>query len=240
MRESFTACRTVKCLQHGRRSVLCLKLQGSFKQYRQRIKLVLQQLFTVFTLYTRLYLSSWSLQFMCVNSVTWIVDVLYSFFASVQLLFQMWSLQNISTIAVTLVETRSLCHYLDVISDLEPGHSSCFCTVTWLQFSTRPLFGGRVGLVVTVTVVQGRRAGVRSPFLSKCPDGLWGQFDLLLFAYWEWSGLCLVLRLGMSGNVPPFFWVDSWMTYEEFCLFIRLLVAFTLLMCGCYFKLVYS
>jgi len=70
LRESFTACRTVKCLQHGRRSVPRLKLQGSFKQYSQRIKLVLQQLFTVFTLYTRLYLSSWSLQFLCVYSVT--------------------------------------------------------------------------------------------------------------------------------------------------------------------------
>jgi hypothetical protein len=74
------------------------------------------------------------------------------------------------------------------------------------------LFGGRVG-VVTVTVVQGRRVGVRSPtrvrdfsFLSKCHDWLWGQFDLLLFAYWEWSGLCQVLRLWMSGNVPLFFW----------------------------------
>jgi len=58
--ESLTACRTVRRLQHSMCSVPCLKLQESFNQYHQLIKLVLQQLFTVFTLYTRLYLSGCS------------------------------------------------------------------------------------------------------------------------------------------------------------------------------------
>ena len=117
---------------------------------------------------------------------------------------------------------------------------------TWSLFMLNVLLGGyHFGVVLTVTVVQGRRVGVRSPtrargfsFLSKCSDRLWGQFPLLLFAYWEWSGLCLVQRL--SGNVPPFFWVDSWMAYEQFYLFIWLLVEFTVLMCGCYFRIAYS
>ena len=112
----------------------------------------------------------------------------------------MWTLQDVSTI--TMVETWSLCHYY-----FKPGHC----------------LGGRVN-VVTVTMVWGRWFAVRSPrrvrdfsFSSKCPDQLWGPI---------WSpALCVlgvmrpVSRNEVRGEwkiLTPLFWVDSWMTYEQF------------------------